>query len=141
MATKLMLLYENLNVIKKLIKRNMTNEVVKIDRLSIGAEAISFQNYLPREAKWKSIKKEPKSTSKSRNDPTSFLHVTSIENDVQNQKIKLPIFFYKIKSLAFTLSNEVTFDGKHVLTIQSECPSEPLDYELYEDFQIIKKLL
>lgn len=132
-----LMLKERKEIIDKLIKRNKRNDVIKIKKLEVGDEALNLQNLINDDTFLKFPKK--KSILKTnRLDSTTLSKSLSNLEDSAKERVKIPFYFYRLKSLSVSLFKSVTYDGRHRLTLLSKSPSTPF---LFEDFEIIKKLI
>jgi hypothetical protein len=130
-------LNERLVVLERLIKRNLTNEIISVKKLELGSQPLNFDSLLGDEKAGKNLKK--RNTSKmTRKDAVLPPKIVSQSTEKPKERIYVPFYFYKLKSQAASIAQSVTSGGQHQLTLMSKTPPSPF---LYEDFEIIKRLI
>jgi hypothetical protein len=118
------------------MKRNLKNELLSIIKLEIGEQFFNLEALFPEENAKISKKKTSQKGNKREVSPIPKI-ITSFD-ELGKQRVRVPFYFYKLKSPAIGLSITTTFEGKHRLTIASKSSQHPF---LFEDFEIIKKLI
>lgn len=133
---KYLLINEKFEVISRLINRNKKNDEIKIKKLELGEQIFHLETLFPDDSS-RGTKKRVTSKITKKESGTLLKTTTSIE-ELNKDKISIPFFFYKLKTFAMGVSTNKSFEGKHRMTLMSKGPMAPF---LYEDYQIIKKLI
>lgn len=128
---------ERLEILERLVNRNKKNEVINIRKLEIGDQPLNLENYFQSDNPAKSTKRKV-GLKVLRRESNALSKTVSTVEDTNRDRVKLPFYFYKLKSHAVSLNQSATFEGKHRLSLLSKCPPTPF---LFEDFEIIKKLI
>jgi hypothetical protein len=130
-------LNERLMVLERLIKRNLKNEVITIKKLELGRDPINLDSLVADDQANKNLKKRASSKA-SRKDTVGAPKPAVQTSDKPADRLTVPFYFYKLKSQAATVSQSVTAEGQHQLTLMSKTPPGPF---LFVDFEVIKRLI
>ena len=133
---KYLILEDKLNVMNKIINRNQKNETVSVKQLDFNGKIVNLQN-LVTETSQKPQKRRSNTQQCAHNQ--QYSQRRNLANSEESTlKISFPFHFYNMKSTGVTMEKGKTFDGKVQLAIQSKSPLSPF---LFEDFEIVKKLI
>ena len=132
---------QRIEILQKLILRNLKNETLKVRKLDLSKQGylVSMNQYLSQESHPKPISKKFSFSKVSNSQPSSQQQQSShTESTEDRAKISIPFYFFKIKSPDIRFERNTCFDGSEKLTLYSRTP---VSHCLFEDFEIIKKLV
>lgn len=127
---------DRFTVLDLLVKRNQRNDLLSIKKLDIGDQFFTLDNVMPEETG--KLNKRKSTTAPKKKETSIIPKTVSIIEDGSKEKVRIPFYFYKLKSLSVGLYHSTTYEGKQRLTLVSKSPPSTF---LFEDFEIIKKLI
>lgn len=132
---------QRLETLQKLINRNQKNELLKVRQIDLSKEGqiVSMQTFLLPDNPIKPLNKRSSFSKIPNSQPSSQNQASqTAESGEDTGKVFLPFFFFKIKNNGINFEKSTGFEGSQIVTLYAKSPATHL---LFEDFEIIKKLV
>lgn len=129
-----------LEILKRLIQRNKQNQIITVKKLDLSKQGhiLSMQHFLNQETTLKPLNKKSSFCKGSNSLPSSQQNASQTESSRQDLgKVYLPLYFFKVKNSDINFETSTTLEESQ-LKLYSK---DPISHCLFEDFEIIKRLV